>query len=118
PELGADLPTRPPVPQRAILIHTLIHLYLQPADVWRLESQPWLARAGLHACAFERRQDARHFLWVRQPVEDRRGIANGDHVVFVEGVLNMVRLEVAVDAVIAAVGIIQPQRGTGESAQI
>ena len=108
PELGADLATRPPVPQRSVLVHALVHLHLQPGRVRGIEGQARLRRAGVQAGALERRQDPRHLVGLGQAVVDRRGIADGDDVVFVDGVAHVVGGEMAVDAIEAVVGIVLP----------
>src|SRR5437773_2138027 len=70
------------------------------------------------APALQGGQDARDFLRLSQAVEDRRGVADGDHVVLVEAVLDVVRRHMLVDPVVAVVSVVQPQRRVGEGAQV
>ena len=118
PELGADLPTGPPVPERTVLVDALTHLHLQPAGVRRLEREPWFGCARFHARPLQRRQDARNFPRLGQAIEDSRGVAYRNDVVFDEAVLNVVGRQVRVNSVVALVRVVQPQCCVGECAQV
>src|ERR1051326_7012987 len=99
---------RPPVPESAVLVRALVHLHLMPVVVRRVQRQPGFGRASVDPRQVEGRQDARHFIGIRQPVIDSRRVADGYHAAFVEVVRHVVRLHVTVDAKEAVLRIVLP----------